>query len=135
MGLIDHSLGRNSTMRTPLFLGLTLLFAAALLAAEPTKPAEPDPELVYADRVLKDANVAADGPALVAFFKARTLTPADQQRLTAAVRKLGDDDYQVREKATAELVAAGRLAFAYLRPALMSTDAEVASRARRCIED
>jgi HEAT repeat protein len=124
-------------MRTPSFLVVLVLpLAVGLLAAdEPAKPAEPDPELVYAERVLKDANVTADGPGLLAFFKARTLRPADQQRLVAAVKKLGDDNFEVRERATAELVAAGRLAFAYLRPALKSTDPEVAMRAQRCIDD
>jgi hypothetical protein len=127
----------SCAMRTSLVLVVSVLLPTAgfLAADELAKPAEPDPELVYAERVLKDANVTADGPGLLAFFKARTLTPAAQQRLAAAVKKLGDDDFETRERATAELVAAGRLAFTYLRPAVNSTDPEVALRAQRCIDD
>src|SRR5437879_3003928 len=118
-------------MRTSflLFPPLLLLAVGLLAADEPAKTMEPDPELGYAQRVLEDAKVAADGPALVAFFKARTLTPAAQEKLTNAVRKLGDDSFEVRERASADLVAAGRLAFAYLKPALMAPDPEVAMRA------
>jgi hypothetical protein len=124
-------------MRTLSFLPVLVLLAVVgfLAADEPAKPAEPDAELAYAERVLKDANVTADGPGLVAFFKTRTLTPDAQAKLAAAVKKLGDDNFEVRERATAELIAAGRLAFAYLRPALKSNDPEVATRAQRAIDD
>jgi HEAT repeat protein len=122
-------------MRHSFLLIPALLFAAALFAADPPKTMDPDPELAYAEKTLKDANVAADGPALVAFFKARTLTPAAQEKLAAAVKKLGDDSYDVREQASADLIAAGRLAFAYLKPAVSSPDPEVAMRAQRCLDE
>lgn len=123
-------------MRTRLFLyPAVLLVAGILIAAEAPKTVEPDAELVYAERVLKDANITCDGPALLAFFKARTLTPAKQQQLAAAIAKLGDDRFEVREQGSNDLVAAGRLALPVLRPALKSKDPEVVARAQRCIED
>jgi hypothetical protein len=123
-------------MRTRLFLYAAALFGVGILtAAEAPKTVEPDPELVYAERVLKDASIAGDAPALLAFFRARTLTPAKQQQLTAAIAKLGDDRFDVREQGSNDLVAAGPLALPLLRTALKSRDLEVAGRARRCIED
>ena len=123
-------------MRMLFHLFPMLLLTCGLRAADdPAKPAEPDPELVFAEKLLKDANVVTDGPGLIAFFKARTLTPTEQERLTAAIQHLGDDGFEEREKASAQLIAAGRLALTYLRPALLAKDFEVAARARRCIEE
>src|SRR5262249_30239894 len=122
-------------MRTPLSLCPFVLLAALGLTAGAARPAEPDGELVYAERVLKDAKVDTDGPGLLAFFKARTLAPADQERLAGAVRKLAAESLDTREQASTDLVAAGRLALAYLRPAAAAKDPEVGSRARRCIEE
>jgi hypothetical protein len=124
-------------MRTLLSSSTALLLSLALFVrAEPDKPVtEPDLDLTYAEKTLKDANIPADGPGLTAFFKSRTLSPNDQNRLAAAVRKLGDETYEVREKGSTDLVAAGRLALAYLQPALKDPDLEIACRARRCIEE
>ncbi len=123
-------------MRTALpvlFLFLCLLALSG--GAEPAKPAEPDAELLYAEKVLKEANVSPDGPGLLAFFRARTLTQAEQDRLAGAINNLGDDSFEVREKASADLTAAGRLALAYLKPALEAKDIEIVCRARRCIDE
>ena len=123
-------------MRTSLLLCLAIPFGIALLnGAEPAQPAAPDPELVFAEELLKKEHVVTDGPGLLAFFKARTLTQTEQDRLNAAIDKLGDDDFEVREKASTDLTAAGRLALAYLKPALEAKDIEIVCRARRCIED
>src|SRR5262249_28122276 len=65
----------------------------------------------------------------------RTLTLEDFRRLAAAVRALGDDDFAVREKASRDLVRAGRPALALLRPALDDPDAEVGRRARACVAE
>jgi hypothetical protein len=120
-------------MQTRLFLyAAALLGVGFLTAAETPKTVEPNPELVYAERVLKDVNIRCDAPALLAFFKARSFTPA---QLTACIDKLGDDRFEVRERGSAELVAAGRRAVPSLRLALKSRDREVAARARRCLED
>ncbi len=97
--------------------------------------AEPDPELVYAETTLKEAKVETDGPALLRFFRERTLTDADRARLPDAVRRLGDDDFETREKAGEELLRAGRKALPFLRPALHDKDPERARRASLCVEE
>src|SRR5262249_17806642 len=91
---------------------------AVLGSLTPAAAAEPDPEVVQAEKTLKDANVATDGPALLRFFRERSLTDADRARLPDAVRRLGDDDFDVREKAAEELLRAGRKALPFLKPAM-----------------
>jgi HEAT repeat protein len=110
-----------------------LLGVATLLSTASFASSE-DAEQAADEKMLREAGVATDGPGLLAFFKARTLNEADRERLTKAVRHLGDDDFNVREKATAELKAAGRAALPLLRPALRDADPEVVFRARRCLE-
>lgn len=95
---------------------------------------EADDALAQDEKLLKDAGLAVDSAALLDFFRQRTLTDADKARLEAAVRRLGDDSFQVRERASAELLKAGRGALPALRPALQDPDPEVARRARRCVE-
>src|SRR5262245_2786705 len=54
--------------------------------------------------------------------------------LTRAVRQLGDKDFKVREKATAQLLQAGKAARPALRKALGSDDPEVVRRARAVLD-
>jgi HEAT repeat protein len=91
------------------------------------------PELTAAEQALREAGIATDGPGLLAFFRTRTLTPADRERLQRAVEQLGDDSFTVREKAVADLTAVGRSALPLLAPALKSTDPEVVRLAKECI--
>jgi len=100
-----------------------------------SRAAERDPEVDFADTVLKEKGVATDGPALLAYFKARTLSQEDLDRLAATVAKLGDNDFEAREKASRDLVAAGRPALTFLKNALTSTDPEIARRARLCLDE
>jgi HEAT repeat protein len=92
-------------------------------------------EDVQAAKLLLAHKAAIDGPGLVAYLRSRTPTAQDEQRLARAVKALGDDDFQTREAASADLVKAGRFALAPLRAALDSADAEVGRRARQCIEE
>jgi hypothetical protein len=110
----------------------TLVALAVALAA---RAAEPDPLLAQDEQMLRDARVSTEGPALLTFFRERTLTEAQQARLTDLVKKLGDDDFDVREKSSADLVKAGRLAVPFLRPAARDRDAEVARRAADCLRE
>jgi HEAT repeat protein len=110
----------------------TLLVLVAAVAAP---SAEPDPLLAQDEQLLRGAHVETDGPALLAFFRERTLTEAQKARLADLVKKLGDDEFDVREKASADLVKAGRLAAPLLRPAVHDRDAEVARRAADCLRE
>jgi hypothetical protein len=112
-------------------LGVLLL---PLLLAPPARAAEPDPDIAPAEQTLKEAGVATDGPGLLAYLRRHTLSPADRERLAAAVRQLGDHAFPVRERASATLAAAGRPALPFLKPALRDPDLEVARRAARCLE-
>ncbi len=108
-----------------------------LLALAPFggRAVEPDPEVAYAEQILKEAGVASDGAGLLAYFKARTLSQADLDRLAATVRKLGDNDFETREKASHDLVAAGRPAKHFLKTGLADSDPEIARRARQCLDE
>jgi outer membrane protein assembly factor BamB len=115
-----------------LVAGVGLLFGAE---AESGRKSDAEAELAYHEKLLKDSGVGTDGPGLLAFFRSRTLSEGDHERLKKAVRRLGDNEFAVREKATLDLVGAGRFALPLLRPALEDRDLEIARRAERCIED
>jgi hypothetical protein len=51
-----------------------------------------------------------------------------------AIRRLGANDYKVREKAAVELVARGRMVLPILRESLKNHETEVVRRAQRCIQ-
>src|SRR4051812_20548790 len=91
--------------------------------------AEPDAELEHALGVLKSHSVGSSGPDLLRFFRERTLSDADKARLADTVQRLGDDDFDVREKASTELMRAGRRALPHLRLAANDADPERSRRA------
>jgi HEAT repeat protein len=105
-----------------------------MILASAARAAEADFDLAEAEKALREARVGTDGPALLAFFKQRTLPAPDRVKLAALVRQLGADDFAAREKATRALLAAGRSALPLLRPAVNSEDPEIASRARLCVD-
>lgn len=75
--------------------------------------------------------------ALVSFLLAVLAIPARGGEIEDLVRALGDDDYEVREKAAQRLTEIGEPAVPALRAATGNPDAEVrakASRALACIE-
>jgi hypothetical protein len=102
---------------------------ALALSNLPARAAEPDAELAAAEKLLKDAGVAVDGPGLLAYFRQQTLTEEQEKKLNELIRKLGSDDFDVREAASAEVVKAGRMAVPFLRKAATNTDVEIARRA------
>ena len=112
---------------------LRIAALALLLILPAVRAAEPDPALAADEKFLRDHQVSPDGPALLTFFRERTLNEDRKSRLADLIKKLGDDDYDVREKASADLVKAGRLAVPLLRPAVRDPDAEVARRATECL--
>src|SRR5262245_45780204 len=103
---VVHPSGKESAMLLRAFLRLlgvaALCVLPCLLHAD-----DADVEQAADEKTLKDARVAADGASLLNFLKKRTLADMDFDRLRGAVHLLGDDDFQIREKATADLQAAG----------------------------
>jgi hypothetical protein len=85
------------------------------------------------EQTLKAANLGTDGPALLEFFRSHTLTDADREQVRRLIGQLGDDDFDVREKASADLVKLGPKVMGLLRPAVKDRDAEVARRAEDCL--
>jgi HEAT repeat protein len=104
-------------------------------AADMPRSAEAEAEIAFNERILKEAGIVPDGPGLLAYFRARVVRDEDLERLKIAVRRLGDDNFELREKASQELLAAGRMALPLLRPALTDPDPERVRRAETCIED
>ncbi len=106
--------------------------AALLLPAAPA-PAD-DAEQARADeQTLRTARVGTDGPALLEFFRKRTPSAAELEKLENLVRQLGDPRYKAREKASADLVVFGRFAVPFLQAATQDADLEVRRRAVRCL--
>jgi HEAT repeats/PQQ-like domain len=91
-------------------------------------------EISQADeKQLKAAGVGTDGPALLSFFKERTLTEADLRKLTKLVQQLGDDSFKKRQQASRDLIVRGRSVISILTPALQDRDPEVSLRAEQCL--
>ncbi len=85
------------------------------------------------EQVLEKAKLAVDPPALLAFFRQQTLTGNEADRIKELIRRLSDDTFAVREKATAELAAQGARAIPLLRQAAKDPDLEVSRRAQQCL--
>jgi hypothetical protein len=112
-------------------LGLGALLA--LVAAEPKKAAKPDPELAEAEQTLKDNKVATDNATLLDYFRKRTLTKAERDKLGSYVPQLGDEDFEVRRKAFAQLLRGGRGSLGFLKEALKNSDIEIRRSAQKLI--
>jgi len=71
---------------------------------------------------------------LIQEFKKRTLDDSNRDRVLAFIKQLGDDSFEVREKAEADLLALGEAAVPLLRQNLNNQDPEVCQRIRKCLE-
>jgi hypothetical protein len=125
-----------------------LLFGLGLALASfsPTPPGDrdrrpevPSPEatadparLAAQEQALQTAARADDADGALDFFRTRTPSAAQRQRLRALVRHLADDSFELRQQASAELAASGPVAAALLRRATRDPDPEVARRAHAC---
>ena len=91
-----------------------------------------------ARRIRRDSWAAwwrnTDGPALLAEFRRRTLTPAEHERTLGLIEKLSDERFEVRQRASDDLVASGTRVIPVLRAAIRHTDAERAHRAAQCLK-
>jgi HEAT repeat protein len=65
---------------------------------------------------------------------AQETSPVPVEKIKELIKRLGDDAFAVREKATEDLVALGKAALPLLREATSNPDLEIVCRARRCIE-
>ncbi len=121
-------MGRGKVIFLSTLLSFFFAFAEGC-GAGAAEPATADEQL------LKSAQIETDGPNLLAFFRQRSLTDEQQERLAAAVRQLGSQAFKARTQASEEIVAVGPPARPFLQRALQDQDPEIARRARACLED
>jgi HEAT repeat protein len=74
-----------------------------------------------------------DGSALLKEIHRRTLPDNDRDRALTLIKQLGDDAFQVREKASTELQRMGVAILPLLRQAAGSNDLEVSQRAQKLL--
>src|SRR5260370_894029 len=110
-----------------LFLAVSLLGPSIAVADD----AAVDPEDA---KVLKEAGLTLDNKALLGFLHARPLAESDRTRILALVRKQGDLDFEVREKASEEIESLGAPAVPLLRQALHDEDVEIIHRSDKCLK-
>jgi hypothetical protein len=103
--------------------------AGVALAMSPLRAQSSDEDLLRANKV------GSDGPALLAFFRQRTLSEDDCRKIEALVQRLGARSFAQREQATQALLKWGAPAQSFLRAALADRDIEVARRAERCLSE
>jgi len=102
------------------FLLLTLGICIPLMGGEN------DPDSTF----LKNNGIRPTAEGLVAYFKGMKDTPEVRKRIAELMRQLGDEEFDVREKAAAEIVKAGLVASAALRKGVESDDPEIRMRSR-----
>jgi hypothetical protein len=106
-------------------LGLTLLVAAVSPSA--------DTELTADEKILQAAKIGTDGPALLEFLRMRIIADVDATKIRRLIKDLGNDNFDLREKATEELTRLGNQAAPLLQQALKDSDIEVVRRAEECL--
>lgn len=97
-------------------------------------PADEPEATALDERTLKDARIASDGPSLLEFFRKRTISNADLERIKKLIADLGDDSFEVRQNASAQLVTTGAAAVPLLKQATKDSDVEVVRRAQDCLK-
>src|SRR5262249_55478008 len=102
-------------MRTKFLLGFAVLLLVGLTSGADKSSTELDSELSFDLKALEEAKLGTNGPALLAFLRQRTLPDDERARLAEMVRRLGDDDFDVREEAGKSVIKAGRAAVPFLR--------------------
>jgi hypothetical protein len=121
---------------------------AAKMAEKPAMPKPADPNDATTSDVedkfdqkkadletLKAAKVPYEGKALLRFFQQHTVTDADRARLNDLIGQLGDDDFDRREEASAQIEEFGVAAIGLLRKAERTTNPEILRRCERCLKN
>src|SRR5260370_1389271 len=71
---------------------------------------------------------------IVEFNRKRTISNNDLERMKKLIADLGDDSFEVRQNASAQLVVVGAAAIPLLKQAAKDTDIEVVRRAEDCLK-
>jgi HEAT repeat protein len=111
---------------------IALLCLVPSIAAGETPPDAP--LAAFDEATLRRAGVRTDAASLLQLLRQHTRTDATPDHLDALVARLASPQFEQRERAAADLVAAGRPALAALRGARKShADPEVRLRAGDCL--
>ena len=110
-----------------------LIVAVGLLGCTLFVPAGTEQKVRDEDTV-KTANLATDAPALMEFFKKHTIGEVDRERIKKLISDMGDDSFEVRQKASEQLVLIGVGARDLLRDAVQNPDVEISIRATRVLD-
>ena len=109
-------------------VGLAMLVVLGALALGSAGLANPAADEAF----LKENKIGVDGPALLEFFRQRTVKGGDEARIKELIKKLGDDSFDVREKASKELARFGPS----IRPVLLEAlKADPGAETRRRLEE
>src|SRR5215472_9900431 len=112
-----------------------LVLVVAILGGFAGWTAAADEDTIAADlAALEQAQVGTSTKDLLEFLRRRTLTDTDRDQMKTLIRQLGDDSFEVREKASARLVTLGAVAVPVLQDAVKTNDdIEVVRRAEECL--
>jgi hypothetical protein len=86
------------------------------------------------DDLLKAARIGTDDAELLGYFRRRTVSDSERQRILDLIRQLGNDAYAVRERAGNDLIEVGLPAVGLLRQGKSDPDIEIARRCERCLQ-
>jgi HEAT repeat protein len=86
------------------------------------------------DDLLKAARIGTDDAELLGYFRRRTVSDSERQRILELIRQLGNDAYAVRERAANDLIEVGLPAVGLLRQGKNDPDIEIARRCERCLQ-
>ena len=79
--------------------------------------------------------LSTEGAKLIDELKKRTMTEESRDKISKLIEKLGDDSFDVRQKAEKELKALGSLVIPLLKAATLNPDLEVRQRAQTCLAE
>jgi HEAT repeat protein len=95
-------------MRVTLALLSAVLAAALIPGTVVSRPPSTDQLAIAADEeILKKVNLATDPGSLLDYFRKRTFKESNPQRMAFLLGQLGNDEFQAREKAHAEILTMG----------------------------
>ena len=111
--------------------GLAVVLLCCVCGGSPADDAE---AVAHDEKTLKDAKLDSDGPTLLEFFRKRTIDSNDLARIKKLIVDLGDESFEVRQNASAQLTAIGAPAVPLLKQAIKDPDIEVVRRAEDCLK-
>jgi HEAT repeat protein len=119
-------------MNRPRFIALPMLLLVMVPALLAVSESAPDEDA----HLLESAGIPSHMRGLKRFFVLRDRKVDCRQRVEALINQLGANSFQVRTRATRELIMVGRQALPYLQSAIKSgtLDLETVRRATLCIK-